>query len=268
MTFIGKLFVMLNLALSLLMAGLAFGLYMTGIDWSDNPAKQGRPEGQSLVLRKKLEKELGQLGFRSVLKGADSPQGVARSWEAARISFAQAEDLRTKYRPEYATRLQRLLSGPGAIQEVVLKNHLPEFDPRSGFLVMTDAKHNGKPLASRSTYFKDIALQRGESFDLDGKLTKQYKEDVSHTNAIIGDKDKMGSTSGLLFLLARDREKRQGLIEELTLIEGQDVNTKIDAAAVQRSYQSVKDRIEELERFLGRRGVAFTPWKQKAAKKD
>jgi hypothetical protein len=269
-TFLGKTLALLNVALSLLLAGLAFGLFATGIDWSDNAAKQGKPEGETLVLRKQLQKEIGQVGFKGVLQQAEKSQGAARSWEAARVGLWGAEEYRGKVRPEYAKRLQGLVIGPGPAQEVELVNHLPSFDARTNFLKMKEAEHNGQPLRPRVSYLKDIGLQRGESFDLDGKLVKQYKDDVKHTDKIVGDKDKKGSDPGLLALLERDRDKREGLEEERRLIESQDVNTKIDAAAVNRSYGSVLERIEELEKFLAKRGATFTKWeeKNKAAKKD
>src|ERR1019366_6927576 len=72
MTFIGKLFVMINLALSLLMAGTAFGLYVSAIDLTDRPAKDGQPEGKLLTLRKGIDDVLARLPL------------AEGSWKAAR----------------------------------------------------------------------------------------------------------------------------------------------------------------------------------------
>jgi hypothetical protein len=266
-TFLGKLLVMLNVALSLLLAGLAFGLFATGIDWSDNQAKAGKPEGETLTLRKQLQKELGQQGHRSLLQQAEKSQGAMAAWEAARVDLLNTEDYRRRVRPIYATRLQRLLAGAGPVQEVELANHMPALD-KSLLPVMKDAEHNGAKMRTRDTYFKDIGLQRDEALSLDGRLLAYYREDLKHTDKIVGDKDKKGDDPGLLALLARDRDKREGLEEEMRLVESQDVNTKIDAAAVNRSYGSVQERIEELERFLKKRGVRFSAWSEKAGKKD
>ncbi len=72
MTFIGKLFVMINLAISLLMAVTAFGLYASGIDWTDRAAKEGQPEGKMQGLRKEIDDVVARL---SLAEG---------SWKAAR----------------------------------------------------------------------------------------------------------------------------------------------------------------------------------------
>ena len=52
MTFLGKLFVMANVAVSLLMAFLAFGLYANGVDWGYDVAKPGQQGG---VIKQKQE---------------------------------------------------------------------------------------------------------------------------------------------------------------------------------------------------------------------
>jgi hypothetical protein len=267
MTFIGKLFVIVNVTLSLVLAGLAFALYMTGIDWSDNPAKGAKPEGETLVLRKQLEKEMGQLGFKGLLQGGEKSQKAARSWEAARVGLWEAEEYRRKLRPEYAKRLQSLImsKGPGNPQEVELVGHLPAMD-KTGFPKMKDAEHHDKPLLPKATYFTNIGQKRTEALELDQKLTRHYKTDLGHTNKIVGDKDLKGADPGLLALLARERDKREWLDEEMRLVESQDVNTRIDGSAVERSYGSVVERIQELEAFLAKRGVKFTRWKEK--KKD
>src|SRR5262249_51646315 len=150
-------------------------------DWSDNAAKQGKPEGETLTLRKQLQKEMGQLGFRGLLQQAEGSQGAARAWEGARKGLWEAEEYRAKVRPEYARRLRLLLTGPGAAQEVELVNHLPTFDARTNFLKMKEAEHNGEPLKAKVTYLKEIGLQRGDSVDLDGKLLKHYRDDLKHT---------------------------------------------------------------------------------------
>src|SRR3954464_4114030 len=53
MTFIGKLFLMLNVALSLAMMAAGMGLYATRTDWTEAPAKAGAPPG--VLVRKKAE---------------------------------------------------------------------------------------------------------------------------------------------------------------------------------------------------------------------
>jgi hypothetical protein len=57
MTFLGKLFVMFNVAVSLFMAFAAFGLYVNGVDWGYDVAKPGQAGG---VLKERQD-ELAEL---------------------------------------------------------------------------------------------------------------------------------------------------------------------------------------------------------------
>lgn len=278
-TRIGKLFVLLNLALSLVLGGLAFALFVTGIDWSDNAAKAGKPDGETLVQRKQLQKDLAALGYKKLMTGEAKAEGAAASWEDARAALGAAEARRDAARPFYPERLRHLLSGATPdrpAQEVELARHLPVIDPKTGAPKMKDIEYNGKALVSRSNLLTDLGSRRGQWLAMTGKLASQYLEDAKATDKLVGNRDYdpadprvarlnlKGADAGLIALIARDREKREGLEEEMRLVESQDVNTQIDAAAVNRSYESVEDRIRELEAYLKKRGVTFDAWQDKS----
>src|SRR5262249_27723109 len=106
MTFLGKLLVMLNLALSLTLGATAFGVFTSGIDFSDTPAKGNVPAGKLAPIKADLEETLKQI-----------PAAKA-SWEAARSELLVREDKRRVEREWYTQQLRKLVTEKGTIQEV------------------------------------------------------------------------------------------------------------------------------------------------------
>ena len=99
MTFIGKLLLMINLSISLLMAVTAFGLWAGGIDWTDQAGQAGKPAGKMAALRKQIDDSLAKL---PVAEG---------SWKAARADLLVREDRRLEDRKWYDAELAKLGSG-------------------------------------------------------------------------------------------------------------------------------------------------------------
>jgi hypothetical protein len=141
--------------------------------------------------------------------------------------------------------------------------YLPLLDPRTKMPRMKKAEHQNKDLVSKSAYLKRLDSKRAEILDLEGKIEKAYKADQEKTNLLIGNLDKMGEDPGLNALLAREYYKREILDEELQSILTQSINAQIDQQAVEALAASTMDRIKELEAFLTKRKVEFTPWSKK-----
>src|SRR5260370_276925 len=94
MTFVGKFFVMFNVALSLFWAVMAFGLYATSIDWGYDPSKPGTPGG---ILKTRTDE----------IKELQALQGpVEASWRAARAELRNREELRRGDRQFYAAQIE------------------------------------------------------------------------------------------------------------------------------------------------------------------
>src|SRR4051812_44349080 len=94
MTFLGKLFVMANVGISLLMAFLAFGLYANGVDWGYDVAKPGQQGG----LIKLKQEEIAET------QKAQAPNEAA--WKAARASLWKAEEERLNTRAFYVGEIE------------------------------------------------------------------------------------------------------------------------------------------------------------------
>src|SRR5207245_964400 len=76
MTILGKLLVFVNLVFSFLAFAWALALYLNRIDYTDNPAAEGRPAGE-LVERKEALKELDASFRRSVAVARNARRELA-----------------------------------------------------------------------------------------------------------------------------------------------------------------------------------------------
>src|ERR1700730_2373839 len=99
MTSLGKLLVLLNVGLSLVLAGLAFGIYTNRIDWPGTaPAAASGEKTVSEVAQKKANVEDAQKASALALT----------RWEEAGTRLVHLEDRRPKDQQLYAKRLEIL----------------------------------------------------------------------------------------------------------------------------------------------------------------
>jgi len=94
MTFLGKLCVMINVGISLMMAFAAVALYFNGVDWGYDVAEPGKAGG---VLKQKQDeiKDVGQIQPAS-----------EDSWKRARPVLWQVEQERREARAEFVAQLE------------------------------------------------------------------------------------------------------------------------------------------------------------------
>jgi len=237
MTFLGKLFLFLNLALSLALATFAFGVYSSGIDWSDNPAKGAQQPGK-LVARKNEVNELS----KNQLPLAN------QSWKAARTELWTREDQRRVERAWYATELSKLYPNKeGVVVQQVVQEKAggdgggrPKLEPA--------AEAEGVPLRTLGYYLARQQEHREENARIRMELEAKVKEDVELTNQLTGDPER--KTRGLRQLLNDERAKRLGIIDEVGITEGIRVNTTVGSELVLRRLESINQRIRELEAYL------------------
>src|SRR5262245_59314683 len=62
MTFFGKIFVVVNLTISLLMAAIGMGLYTSSVDWTEKAAKGSQPAGLTAQRKAELKEALDSVG--------------------------------------------------------------------------------------------------------------------------------------------------------------------------------------------------------------
>src|SRR5438445_12658796 len=109
MTFIGKLFVFLNLVMSIVFAGFAVGIYTNRIDW---PGRTGGDTPAGVFQRKQDE-------AKQLKEGVERAQA---RWERVHNNLLALEDERPNQRRSrafakqfYAAELKKARDGPGPI---------------------------------------------------------------------------------------------------------------------------------------------------------
>src|SRR5262245_46372692 len=186
MTFLGKLFVMVNVAISLGMAFLAVGLYFNGVDWGYDVAKPGTMGG---VIKERQDQ----------VKEFQAVQGSSESaWKVSRAALWKAEQERLEAKAFYAAQLKhnREAAKPDdknaarAVEQVTFrpvgqkdKPHLPSMKPAR---VRGDKDKEAELpyLGSRAWYQAEIANKQKINLSLLDDLSKQFEEDVRLTKLI------------------------------------------------------------------------------------
>jgi len=203
MTLIGKLFVFVNLVLSVLIAGAGCALYLNHINWTDKAGKDGGQEGRLLALRKKID---ALIGSRAVIeqrwREARSPE--VTSPEAKAASLLPLEKTRYDDRAWYQEQLEHIRKRAAAdkpVLEVELdKDYQPVPDgtplkrPK-----MRPATYNEKfPLdKSMLTYEGELQSKRQSNEKLLADLAKELEESTVETDKL-GGKDVRAGLDELL----------------------------------------------------------------------
>src|SRR5436190_9203764 len=105
MTFVGKILVLINLALSLLMATIAFGVYAHNVHYPDKagggkaPARLGDLQNEARRLQSAVLPTADE-------KGKPRPGTAVASWREARYSLLTHEEVRRGDQAWYAAHLR------------------------------------------------------------------------------------------------------------------------------------------------------------------
>jgi hypothetical protein len=226
--------VVINLALSLGMATIAFGIYANGVDWSDKAAKGTQPAGMFVG----KDAEIKDLG--SQLNVADG------SWRAARLVVFTREEQRRVDREWYALQLREMFTGKNIVQMVD-----PDKGPAdaSGRPTLVNALEAPMvPLQPMHVYLARFQQARDENNRIRKDLEARVKEDIDLTNQLTGDPDR--KTKGIRRLITDERVKQEGLIAETGIVEGLRVNRIVEAELILKRLDSISDRVRELEEYL------------------
>jgi hypothetical protein len=239
MTSLGKWLVMINFALSLIVAAWAMDLYATRIDWSNKPGKGGEPDGE-LVARlariKQLSEALGPASNawnanRFVLANLDTRRAQDRTWYETQLAFARNQA--TKANP---AQVVKLVNG----QPVPAK---PGVDDRPIMEVARD--QFGQPLQSVVAYNQADEVLHQQIDVVTKNLTKTIEEDTELTNRIVGDP---GTNKGLQQRILGERAKLVEVDAEKVFVRSLLINAVVNSDLVFRRQRSLEGRIKELEK--------------------
>ncbi|MFO0880323.1 MAG: hypothetical protein U0840_23510 [Gemmataceae bacterium] len=245
MTFIGKLFVLVNLALSLVMAVTAFTTYSAGLDWSNFKGDKDRPPGKLTA----VVAEIAELGKQLAL--ADE------TLRGTQVDLQTREDQRRVDRDLYVRELRDLISGKGPVKAVApdAPNAPPGTPPR----LVPAEETAGVPLQPLPYYIARLQELRDENGRIRMDLAARVKEDTELTNQLAGDAD--GKTKGLRRVLAEERDKTLGLISEEGIVEGLRVNTIVESQLILKRLDSINQSIDLLRAYLKKRHGVDLPGK-------
>jgi Na+-transporting methylmalonyl-CoA/oxaloacetate decarboxylase gamma subunit len=276
MTKFGKILVFVNLTFSLALMVWAMSAFIHRTDWSNNPAKDGQPEGE-LVKRQ----------ARARAAWVPLPD-AERDWRLARQKIQVREETRRDTRHWYEIELAKLekdanVKAPTGLMEVELDvvgqpvvN--PALDPNPALknaerLKMkvansrqVDAMNKPVALAARNVYERQIAaLFNGAEEVPEGffaartRHRKAVEDDVEVVTRMLGPK-------GLHSRLQDEKVKRENIVAEFNLVKPLYFKTAPDTQFALDISKDLRDRVEELEternrlrRVLGVAGDAAAP---------
>jgi hypothetical protein len=252
MTTLGKLFVLLNVGLSLAMGFWGYAIYSTRIDWSNTAAKGDKPAG-ALVAKVNRVKELG-----------DALRTAEESWNSARETVAALERDRPINRAWYAKELEFLRSGASAqdAARVVLLDKTPPADAnatsRVGQVLINVADPYKRPRLQRVEVAPGVGLKSSRAYQeeikslvdecnaqndkLDGLIAKE----VEYSDQLAGGTAKY--PKGLQTRVEEEKTKRTDLLEEQTLLRPLLVNAVVESEQVFKRQRALEARIKELEK--------------------
>ena len=251
MTRFGKVLVLLNLGLALMLAAWSFNIYANGIDWTDRKDAKSTPPrmGQFAVRAAKLD-EL----WKSV-------PPVQQDWLRDRGALAKEEKSLADERAWYDKEIRYVLVGPAKNKSIFDVAIAANDDPKSGVKrgqVLLDAQglpqlqpirdplNNPLQLQSLAEYNKeeDSILQEIEK--LIAAHSANIAESIALTDKIIGDKEK--GVRGLQQRINDEQAKNADLLAEIALVGPQFLNTLVEAQLVNKRHTQMERRIEELKK--------------------
>lgn len=251
MTRFGRVLVLLNLALSLMLAAWSFNIYTSGIDWTDRKDTKSTPPrmGRFAVNAATLD-EL----WKSV-------PAVQKDWLDGRAALAREEKSLAGERVWYDNEIHYVLVGPaknkGVFDIAIATQDDPNTGAKKGQIVLDEQGFPqlvpiqdpaGKPLQLQSLaeYNKEEESILNDIEMLVAQHSANIAEASTLTDKIIGDKGK--GIRGLQQRINDEQAKNADVIAELKLVEPQLINTLVEAQLVNKRHGQMMRRIEELKK--------------------
>jgi hypothetical protein len=247
MTQFGKILVLLNLALALMLAAWSFNVYANGVDWTDHKDAKSTPP------------RMGEFAVRAA-KLDDLWKGVApaqKDWLDQRDALAKEEKHLAEERIWYDKELRYVLVGPAKNKGISDISLAPQPDAKNGQILLDDQgfpqlvpirdpNNNPLQLQSLAEYNKDDETILK---DIDAQIAAHaanIAEAVALTDKIVGDKTK--GVRGLQQRIYDEQAKNADIVAETKLIEPQLINTMVEAQLVNKRHAQMVKRIEELKK--------------------
>jgi hypothetical protein len=196
--------------------------------------------------------------------------GIAEaSFEAAQQELCRAEDTRREERVWYDGELRLVTEGKDPLREVEKDKGLPRLDDKKRPKMVDPAREltkeqekegaENKVLMPLPVYVAELARKRLRHREVQDELRKYAELDARLTNELAGDPER--GTRGLRRHLADERTKRLGIVDEFGIVEGQRINTRVEAELSLKRLELLDERIQELARHLKQKYKVDVPAK-------
>jgi hypothetical protein len=236
MTTLGKLLILINVALSIGMAAFALGLYANRIEWAG--AKPSDSEGVINTLTTEIKNRQDLLG-RSIVY-----------WKREAAELARRETFQLQARDFYAKQLQALQTGKGPGQPVdVLVQGQGGFKPDAAgrpILEMPALQAGPATLLGRSLLEQNLRRLENE-IAAEIEATKKVMDAEAALTARLN--GQQGGTRGLRYLLAEMQDADKKSAEELRYVKRERINSREAASSLVHRQQQLRQRKETLERL-------------------
>ncbi len=243
MTSLGKALVFVNLALSLVVAAWAQGIYSNRINWSND--RKAKPEGEMVRRLQRIDELGGPLGAAGL------------SWNEGRATLAALDQRRADDRAWYDTELAHDRSGankqaPARVvkldkgQPVLTQPdpNKPGYDVRP---VMEPGRDPfGQPLLSLVVYGQEEEAVHQQINQTAKEIESTAKEDENLTNQLAGDPN---GVKGLQHRILDARAKMAEAITEQRFVRPFLINAVVNSDLVFKRQRELETRIKELEKI-------------------
>lgn len=247
MTWFGKILVMINVAVSLLLMSLAIILFLNRVDWSDQKGKDGKPDGE-LVRRQALVTDLWN--------NIPPPEYL---WRTTRDNLVvmeegtpakQYKDGWLAHRAWYEAEIQHLLTGATAnnparavVFDTTANNRRYIADDqnfgRPKMAAATD--RSGAPLKSLAAYEQEERIAFAAVQKEQERLKAATEEDTKLTELLLGPK-------GLQQRLVDAQATRAGILVQHDEVKRPLINTQVELELLLRRMRELEYRLEELKK--------------------
>lgn len=249
MTFLGKLLVLVNLVISLMLATFALGMFTNRIDWPDKTAKTGGSGASQGVLSKK-KAELAQ--WRDAMAPAYT------RWQELRKAVLEEEAKQPEDRKWYQEQMGILETGKnsaGAEAPIQTFKYMdktlvlddkgrPKLEP-----IVQDAKDSPvKCAVAGKADWKEVVEEIQET---EKNILAKLEEQEKLSGQVNGGKGELG----LRVLLEEQERAARAVSAEIDYLRPQRVNRQAEADVLLRRTSGLERRVEELQnkgRTVGR----------------
>jgi hypothetical protein len=232
MAIIGKILVLLTVAISLVLFVFAFGVFTNSIDWG------WKPEFARQEFGTKIASEFDKR--KAVLKDLDeSKTRFLDGWTKARVNLIKTEEHIAEAQLRYVDELNRIQSAKTAVKIADLKKRIPW---------TTEPKFTDETTKSFTTYVGEINNLTKEINQVRDDIATIIDKEKDVTEKLIGKEEQKGKRDkGIYALIDLEKAVQRRAQEEMADLRELYVQELVDSQSYVDRQDSLRRRLHELE---------------------